>query len=474
MTASTIAAIATPPGSGGIGIIKISGKRSLEIAAALFRKSKAGGPAQSAKNDVVKNPGFLSHRLYHGHIVDPRNGNVVDEVLLSWMRAPHSYTGEDVVEINSHSGTLLMQHVLNLVLQQGAELAGPGEFSKRAFLNGRMDLTRAEAVNDLICAESASALKIAAAQLSGKLGERIQRMRSVLISLLSDVYASLDFGDEIEGPENRTAAAARLQAEVLNPLAKLVQDHHELGYLRSGIDIVIAGAPNVGKSTLMNRLAGGDRCIVSAQPGTTRDVIEQRIIIKGLSVRLSDTAGLHESSDPVETIGVAKAWQKLPGADLVLILIDASRELNDWDVRLFERITACGARALLVVNKIDIETPPFRKSLRGLENSLPRVEISARNGQHIELLEEEIVGQVTDGRIPDASQKIVPGLRHKHILEKTRGACQDALRGMQNQEWTEIIAADLEAALRNLGEITGEHYNEEAIEALFSRFCIGK
>lgn len=474
MAFSTIAAIATPLGSGGIGIIKISGKKSLEIASALFRKSTVSVPEKPEPVALRKEQGLQSHRLYHGYIIDPQERRVIDEVLLAWMQAPHTYTGEDVVEINSHSGTLLMQHILELVMQSGAVPAGPGEFSKRAFLNGRMDLTRAEAVNDLICAESQSALKIATTQLMGALGGRINRTRGVLVELLSEVYAGLDFGEQIESPGYPVAGVARLQAEVLDPLAELIKDYHKLRYLRNGIEIVIAGAPNVGKSTLMNRLAGSERCIVSAYPGTTRDIVEQQLMLQGLAVRLSDTAGLHESDDPIESIGVKKAWQKIKEADLVLALVDASRAFNEGDAGLFKSIDSCGIRALRVINKIDSERPDFRKSLANCGKPLPCIEISALSGHNIELLKSEIVNQIIGGKIPDAAEKIVPNLRHKHALEEALAACQKAFDGMQNQRWMELVADELETALGYLGEITGEKYSEEVIEQIFSGFCVGK
>ncbi len=463
MRTSTIAAIATPPGSGGIGIIKISGPQAVAIASALFRRA---GTVEGGRE-------YRSHRLYHGNIVDPRSSETVDEVLLSVMRAPHSYTCEDVVEINSHSGGLLLQRILKLVLEQGARLAEPGEFTLRAFTSGRIDLTQAEAVADLINARSESALKVAAAQLDGEMGRQIGALRDSIERALSMMYACMDFGDEHGLDDTIQEGLVLLQENVMPALEKLVRRYEERRYLRSGIRVVIAGRPNVGKSTLMNRLVGHDRAIVTPVPGTTRDIIDHQFVLKGVCVILVDTAGIRQSNDPVERIGIQRARKAIRDADLVLALFDASLPINEEDLELVEMVRA-GRPAIVVFNKSDLPPGGAAEKIGKAVPHLRRVAVSALYERGIEELKDAILQAVVGDRDLDSESKLIPNQRQAEALRATRQAIQRALAGVPETRWVETIVQELELALERLGEITGKVRSEDAIERIFSHFCIGK
>ncbi|HAO21092.1 MAG TPA: tRNA uridine-5-carboxymethylaminomethyl(34) synthesis GTPase MnmE, partial [Desulfobacteraceae bacterium] len=324
MAEDTIAAIATPVGSGGIGIIKISGRQALPIAAALFRPFR-------------KHTGFFpeSHQLYYGHIVNDEQ--ILDEVLLAVMKAPHSYTGEDVVEIQAHAGTFLLKSILESVLKQGARLAHPGEFTKRAFLNGRIDLTQAEAVMDLICAKSTRSLDIAAAQLRGGIREEIEAIRQSLLSVLSAIEAGIDFPEDMGDDISAEQTIAQLNAAVFR-IREMISRYRDGHVLKEGLKVLVIGRPNVGKSSLMNRLLGRDRVIVTPIPGTTRDLIEESLTIQGIPIILADSAGLHEGGDLAEQIGMEKTCQYIDEADLILFMLDASALMTPEDWQIYEKI----------------------------------------------------------------------------------------------------------------------------------------
>ena len=360
MDRSTIAALATPVGSGGIGIIKISGDNALSIAASIFRKST---PPPEALSDSLRDPygppgsSFKSHRLYYGHVVDPESNRILDEVLLSVMMAPYTYTREDVVEINAHSGPVAIRGILELVLKKGARLAEPGEFTQRAYLNGRIDLTQAEAVIDIINAKTQKSLEIATAQVKGDMRECIEAIRGSMLEILTDIEAAIDFpedvGDILE-PSRTVEFVRRNIVEPLNDLVNLYDDAH---VLRDGLKLVVVGRPNVGKSSLMNRLIKKDRAIVTPIPGTTRDLIEETINIRGIPVIISDTAGLHETTDPVEVIGISKAQECIDDSDLVLFMVDVSEPLTHEDDKIYETIQE--KETILVLNKIDLVDEDF-------------------------------------------------------------------------------------------------------------------
>ena len=336
MNDSTITAVATPPGKGGIGIIRISGKDALSIAESIFVKKQRKNLPEKNKEKSFSNKGqyFESHKLYLGNIINEKKGKKIDEVLLSVMKAPNSYTKEDVVEINAHSGQIALNEILKLVLEKGARLARPGEFTKRAFINGRIDLTQAEAVIDIINARTEKSLEIANSLIDGRLKNRISLIRNSLINVLAEIDAGIDFPDEVGEDLNKNEIKKRINNEAVKPLKELLENYQRGHVFKEGIRLVVAGKPNVGKSSLMNSMANKERAIVTSLPGTTRDVIEETININGIPAIISDTAGLHDSNDPVEVIGIKKAYEHINVSDIVLFMIDASEKLTKEDYKI--------------------------------------------------------------------------------------------------------------------------------------------
>ncbi|MFW6112852.1 MAG: tRNA uridine-5-carboxymethylaminomethyl(34) synthesis GTPase MnmE [Thermodesulfobacteriota bacterium] len=451
----TIAAISTPPGEAGIGIVRLSGPRAQAIARQLFRPRRPRDPWQS-------------HRLYLGHILDSK-GHVLDEVLLTLMRAPQTYTREDVVEIHCHSGFAVLKAVLAEVLAQGARLARPGEFTLRAFLAGRLDLSQAEAVLEVIQARTQASLRVAAAHLAGGLGKRLGEVRPVLLHLLARVDAALDFPDEAA-----ELSPQSLDEELAGPLEELEQllaTYQQGRLLREGVGVVLAGRPNVGKSSLLNRLLNTERAIVTDIPGTTRDVIEETISLAGVPLRLSDTAGLREARDLVEELGVARSRERLAQADLILLLVDASEPLSSEDVQTLEDLAA--RPVLLVLNKIDLPQKIKVEDVRRY-SSQPVVEISALTGQGLERLEQAMVDAVLAGGAQPAGE-IVTQARHAELLAQAQEALNRGRELLEQPEppW-ELLAFEVKEALTALGEITGEEVGDAVLDQIFAEFCIGK
>lgn len=454
----TIAAIATPAGMGGIGIIKMSGPRSAAIVERLFQPRHASFP-------------LASHRLYYGDMVDPATGEILDEVLVSFMARPRSYTREDVLEINCHGGYQALQSILSLVLAAGARLAEPGEFTRRAFLNGRIDLAQAEAVIDLIEAKSAAGARQAAQQLTGALSREIGALRSELLLVLSALEASIEFPEEeldVPSPGELLAQTGSLIAD----LTALLRTFDRGRALREGVCTVIAGRPNVGKSTLFNQLLDAERAIVTPLPGTTRDFIEESLVIKGMALRLADTAGLRDASDPIEEAGVRITNRLLDQADLTVLVIDGSAGLDADDLELFRRLRE--KKVIVACNKADL---PCAVSLETIRASLPEspiVSVSALRGTGMEALQQAIAGAALSNGGAAASHTVITTLRHARSLEQALEALQNAERGLRDHIPPEFVASDLQLAAQNLGEITGESYSDEVLDGIFSRFCIGK
>ncbi|MEW6670782.1 MAG: tRNA uridine-5-carboxymethylaminomethyl(34) synthesis GTPase MnmE [Thermodesulfobacteriota bacterium] len=465
MDCATIAAIATPPGSAGIGIIKISGPDAVAIAAAIFNKTAPHPPPPA---DTFM---WETHRLYHGHIIDPDSGRTVDEVLLSVMRAPHSYTGEDVAEINSHSGMIVLRTIMELVLRKGARLAAPGEFTKRAFLNGRIDLTQAEAVVDIINARTEKSLDIAAAHIKGEFKESIFTARNALLNLMALMEAAIDFPEDVEPVQIRIVKET-LQEAIEKPLMELVAHYHSAHILRDGLNLAVVGRPNVGKSSLMNRLIQKDRVIVSPIPGTTRDFIEETLNIHGIPVIIADTAGLHDTQDPLEALGVQKTREYISRSDLVLFMIDASVPLTPEDHQIFETVKA--RNVILVLNKQDLLTDPDSIGLPDSWHHLPQVRISALFNQGIDRLKDLIVSVSMGDDRTDLRIKIIPNLRHKQLLDKSLQAIRNALAAIGVDSPIELVSIDLQEATDALAEIIGINVKEDILDQIFSRFCIGK
>jgi tRNA modification GTPase len=459
MDADTIAAIATPPGAGGIGVVKISGPRAIDLALPLL--SPASDPS-----------GLKSHQLYHGYVVDPHTQETVDEVLYTVMIAPHTYTREDVVEIQAHGSRCGLHTILELILKQGARMAEPGEFTKRAFLNGRIDLTQAEAVVEVVSAQTKEGLELATRQLKGHLYEAIRSIRKPVETVLVEVEAAIDFPEDMEEIIQPQAFSQRMDQEVIGPLEELLAHYDEGHIYREGVSAIIIGRPNVGKSSLMNRLLQKERSIVTTIPGTTRDFIEETVNIKGIPLRLIDTAGLHDTDDALETMGIRFTRQRLDEADIVLFMIDCSTPLTQEDTRIYELVH--DGKGILVVNKTDLDPSRPIHEMVAQYSGLPWVEISALYNKGIEELKNAVFRAVTDQRGPADLPSIVPNVRHKMAIQRAMSASQTAAEGFRTGRPAELVAIDLKEALDSLGKIIGVTTSEDILDQIFSRFCIGK
>ncbi len=459
----TIAAIATPPGAGGIGIIRVSGPLAGSILARVFRPQR---PV----------PSFASHHMYYGWIVDPGTGSLVDEVLAVFMRAPHTYTREEVVEIHCHGSYLVLERIMALICRKGGRQARAGEFTKRAFLNGRIDLTRAEAVLELLQARTGPALELACGQLQGMLYDQVMAVRRSLLAMRAIIEVAIDFPEEEEDILDPARMTEQLQQEVLGPITALLADADQGRIFREGISAVILGRPNVGKSSLLNTLLREERALVTAIPGTTRDTIEEYVNIKGMPVRIIDTAGIRDTSETVEELGVRRARAKLAEADLVLLLLDAATGLTPEDRQLHAGIREKGGHTLLLVlNKQDLvpDLDPAAYAAEFPEETL--VPISAKKGDGIKQLEQAIFTAVTgQDALPDSGPGCAPNLRHRAALAKAREACQRAAAGLASGLSPDLLAVDLQAALDHLADIIGETTTEDVLDMIFERFCIGK
>lgn len=469
MNGSTIAAIATPVGSGGIGIIRISGQDALSIASSIFQRLHPSSPPGRFGRERGC---FKSYRLYHGYIVDPENQRVLDEVLLAVMMAPNSYTREDVVEIQAHCGPVVLSSILELVLKSGARLAEPGEFTKRAYINGRIDLTQAEAVIDVINAKTNKSLEIAAAQIKGNMRTSVETIRDSLLHILTEIEAAIDFPDDVGEIVDTDTAIEVIQSKVVDTLKSLINRYKNAHVLRDGLKVVIAGKPNVGKSSLMNCLLQKDRVIVTSIPGTTRDLIEDTLNIRGIPVTITDTAGLHETDDPVEVMGIKKTREYINNSDLVLFMVDASCPLTSDDYKIYEKINGRGL--ILVINKSDLVDDEFNLDIPDDWVKIPRIKISALYNRGLDPLK-DLIAKVSlhEGGF-DAGNTIIPNLRHKLALDRSLLAASSAVEGIRAGTPFELIAIDIKEAIDCLDEITGAAINEDVIDQIFSRFCIGK
>jgi tRNA modification GTPase len=450
----TIAAISTPVGEGGIGVIRVSGALAIPLAESIFRKHRNGG--------------LLSHRFYYGAIVDPDSADTLDEAMVVVMRAPHSYTREDVLEIQCHGGYLLVQKVMDLVLRSGARLAEPGEFTKRAFLNGRIDLVQAEAVIDLIRSKTDVSLALARHQSEGLLSRRIAAAKEGIVTALAYLEAFIDFPDE-DIDSSGTARLTDLIGASLDEIAALLDGFNEGRVLRDGVSVVIAGKPNVGKSSLLNTLLQEKRAIVTSIPGTTRDIIEEVVSIRGLPIRLLDTAGIRETADQVEQEGVSRARDRLSSADLVLFVVDGSRPFTAEDEAVLATLT--GRTFLFVSNKADL---PLNSGVPA-ELADRRLCISTLTGQGIEALKEEIYATFIHGRAIDSREYVtISQVRHRDALTRARDCLGRFTANFAAGINLELLSIDLREALSAVGEVTGETTADDVLDRIFSSFCIGK
>ena len=454
----TIAAISTPAGVGAIGIVRLSGPKSAEIGRLLFKPRSP---------DCL----FESYRLFHGDILSPRTGNTLDEVLFVFMKGPRTFTGEDSVEIHCHGGPVILQRVLEEVLEAGARPAEPGEFTRRAFLNNRMDLSQAEAVCDVIMAKTEGGLERALYQLKGALSGRIREISEAILQVLVPLEASIDFTEEEpDTPENRVLLAPI--DKVLGDLQILLDTYQEGRLFREGVSVVITGRVNVGKSSLFNRLVGGKRAIVTPIAGTTRDLIEESISIDGLPVRLTDTAGLRETDNPIEKEGMAFVRERLLDADVVIIVLDGSEPLCPEDARILEENR--NRNILLAVNKADL---PHRLSVGDLVKYTDPPQplwISAKYGEGVDTLKKRVFNAARRGESTRASDAVLTAVRHKVAVEKSIELLLKAREGLQGGLSPEYAAFDLRQAVESLDEITGRNLSEEILDQIFSTFCIGK
>jgi tRNA modification GTPase len=461
MISKTIAAIATPSGPGGIGIIKISGPDAIQTAASLFQPGRAEqtGPGSGWKP--------RPRHLHYGHVVDPDSRQVIDEVLFAAMPAPFSYTGEDVAEIQAHSGNVVLQQILDLLLSRGISPASPGEFTQRAFLNGRIDLTQAEAVMDLIQARSRDAAALAARQLTGSLSDRIQCICSCLLEQIANLEAAIDFPGEGFETADPTEFTRQLRSNVLGPLQELLSRYEGQRFRREGLSVAICGPPNAGKSSLLNRLLDQDRAIVTSRPGTTRDLIREEVLIEGVSIFLSDTAGLQDSLDPVESAGIDKAFEAVAAADLVILVLDISEPFPRLPERLMGRLEKLPA--YLALNKTDL---PASLALPEFLGDYPQFRISARYGRGIQALRERVVWFAKERARSEAS--FVPSLRHCQALEGACRSVESAIQAALTDTSEEVLLIDLYSALEDLYAITGASVHSEVLDHIFSKFCVGK
>lgn len=452
----TIAAIATAivPEQGSVGIVRMSGTTAIAIARALFH-----APGRQL---------WQSHRILYGYVCNPQTQQPVDEVLLLLMLSPRSYTREDVVEFHCHGGLIAVQQVLQLCIAQGARLAEPGEFTLRAFLNGRLDLTQAEGVADLVGAQSPQAAQIALAGVQGKLTQHISQLRQSCLDILAEVEARIDFEDDLP-PLDESVVKDRIH-HVQQGVIHILETAHQGELLRAGLKVAIVGQPNVGKSSLLNAWSRSDRAIVTEVPGTTRDMVESHLVVGGIPIQVVDTAGIREAQDPVEKLGIERSQKAAQAADLVLLTLSAPNGWTPADERLYTQIKT--RPVILVVNKIDLVDPKMIPE--SFPDSLPTVLTAASKGQGIDALEEAILAAV-GGEIAIAHNlEIAINQRQTAALTQTRAALEQVQTTIANQLPLDFWTIDLRTAIHALGRITGEETTESMLNEIFSRFCIGK
>lgn len=460
---STIAAIATAivPQQGSIGIVRLSGPEAVAIAQLLFH-----APGKQV---------WQTHRILYGHIKNPQTGQLIDEALLLLMLAPRSYTREDVVEFHCHGGMIPVQQVLQLCVSQGAQLAQPGEFTLRAFLNGRLELTQAESVADLVSAKSPQAAQYALAGLQGKLAHPLRQIRAACLDLLTDIEARLDFADELPplNPGHIRQAIFGLYQQVQEILE--TADRGEL--IRTGLKVAIVGQPNVGKSSLLNSWSRCDRAIVTDLPGTTRDVVESQLVVGGIPLQVLDTAGIRATEDRVEQLGVERSTQAATQADLVLLVLDAQQGWTEAEQTIYDRLTQSPTKKiLLVINKIDLLDRAFQPNvfLPPFACNLPEVRLSALHHQGIADLEAAILSLVIQGELQAAHLDLAINQRQATTLTQVSQSLDHTLRAIAADLPLDFWTIDLRAAAKSLGELTGEDVSESVLDQIFSRFCIGK
>ncbi|MBU1168797.1 MAG: tRNA uridine-5-carboxymethylaminomethyl(34) synthesis GTPase MnmE [Proteobacteria bacterium] len=457
---TTITAIATPSGRGGIGIIRISGIDALGIAIKIFVYPDKTPPR------------FIKPRhIHYGYIID-KNSKYIDEVLLFYMNGPQSYTAEDVVEIQSHSSPIVLRKILDLILKCGAELAEPGEFTKRAYLNGRIDLTQAEAVIDIINARTSTSLDMAVSQVSGQLKDQLNEIINVLSDDRARIEAIIDFPDDVGDILDQRQMVDRLQTLVYNPLRKLKQNFDDSNIFRDGIKIVIAGPPNSGKSSLLNALLNKEKSIVTPVPGTTRDLIDDLINIEGIPFEITDTAGIQDTQDQVEQLGILRTFDRMKLSDLIILMFDGSQSLNEKEqkslIDIYNEYRQI-KKIVVVENKIDLHS-----SHGALFNKIkPDIRLSVLEKIGLDELKKKICEAVLD-ELPENRSSIVPNVRHIQLIESALQLYEQIIDGLKGDRGCELIAIDLNECINCLGEIIGSFVHDDILDRIFHSFCIGK
>ena len=456
----TIAAISTAHGEGAIGIVRISGDLAISIASSIYQC----GTKQLEEQKT--------HTIHYGHIVDPKSGEIYDEVMVSVLRAPKTFTREDIVEINCHGGIVAINRVLQLVLRMGARLAEPGEFTKRAFLNGRIDLSQAEAVMDLIRAKTDKSMQLAMRQLDGQLSHLIQNLRQEILNTLAQVEVNIDY-PEYDDVEEMTLQLLREKTQqVLQGIRALLNTASQGKILRDGLKTAIVGRPNVGKSSLLNVLLREEKAIVTDIAGTTRDTIEEYVNVRGVPLQLIDTAGIRETDDVVEKIGVERSRKALKEADFVLLLLNQSETLQEEDIRLLE--TTKGMKRIILFNKTDLPSKLSKEDIALYANEEEIVTTSMLNKEGIDQLEEKIAGYFFQGQMNERDATYLSNTRHIALLEKAEQALVEVQNGIEMEMPVDLIQIDFTRAWDLLGEITGDSVQDELLTQLFSQFCLGK
>lgn len=454
----TIAAISTPPGEGAISIVRMSGEEAVSIAQKVF----SGKDLTQAK----------SHTINYGHIVDPKTHEEIDEVMVSLMLAPKTFTREDVVEINCHGGIVATNRILQLLLVNGARLAEPGEFTKRAFLHGRIDLTQAESVMDLIRAKTDRSMKIALNQLDGNLSHLIDSLRKDILDVLAQVEVNIDYPEYDDVEEMTTKLLKEKAIEIKQRIEQLLKTASQGKIMREGLATALVGRPNVGKSSLLNHLLHEDKAIVTDVAGTTRDVIEEYVNVSGVPLKLIDTAGIRETDDKVEKIGVERSKKAIEQSDLVLLVLNAAESLTKEDLELI-RLTNDKKR-IIILNKTDLEEKIDRKELAKISENAPVYATSILKNEGVEALEEAISKLFFNGIENSQSTVMVTNARHIALLKKAQNSLDSVLEGISSGMPVDLVQIDMTEAWNLLGEITGESYEDELLDQLFSQFCLGK